>query len=468
MPAPHEMTAVELRDALASGQLGAEETTAHFLARIEELNPSLGAFLTPIPELALAEARAADAYRARGGALAPLHGMPLAHKDLTDVAGVRTTMGSAALEPWTAEADAPLPAVLRRAGAISLGKTQVPEFGLSSYSENRVGPPARNPRDPRLSPGGSSGGSAAAVAAGMIPFAPGTDGGGSVRIPAAATGLVGLKPNRGRVPSGSAQQDLGQFVVAGPLARSAADAALLLDAMVGEPNYRPTSAAPPTDSFLSAALRAEGRFRIGVSTRSPFESRLDIRLDPEAIQALEAGAAALTGIGHELSDADLRYDERYPEAFQVVWTASLATADLPPGGEEQLTDLAATMRRRAMRRSAAELVTAIDTLRTFETDTIRQFSAYDMILTPALGMTPRPVGWYTEGLPGADAEERADEDYARQCLYSPFTSMVNVCGLPAISIPVLDTAGGLPMGIQLIGRPGAEADLLAVAAQMGH
>ncbi|MCC3274113.1 amidase [Arthrobacter zhangbolii] len=460
MPAPHDLTAVDLRNALASGELGAEEVTSHFLRRIEELNPALGAFLTPTPELALTEARAADTLRARGGTLPMLHGMPLAHKDLTDVAGVRTTMGSAALTPWVAEADAPLPAVLRRAGAISLGKTQVPEFGLSSYSENRVGPPARNPRDLRLSPGGSSGGSAAAVAAGLIPFAPGTDGGGSVRIPAAATGLVGLKPNRGRIPSGSGQQDLGQFVVAGPIARTAADAGLLLDAMVGEPNHRATSAAPSANPFLTAALRAEGSFRIGVSTRSPFESRLDISLDDEALQALDAGVAALTAAGHDLVETDLHYDERYPDAFEVVWTASLATAGLAPGREAELTELAATMRRRALSRSAADLVSAIDVLRTFETDTIRQYSAYDMILTPALGMTPRPVGWYTDA--------GADEDYARQCRYSPFTSMVNVCGLPAISIPVLDTQDGLPMGIQLIGRPGAEADLLAVAAQLGH
>ncbi|MCC9144197.1 MULTISPECIES: amidase [unclassified Arthrobacter] len=466
MPAPHEMTAVELRDALASGSLGAEEVTVHYLRRIEELNPALGAFLTPTPEQAVAEARAADVRRARGERLGLLHGMPLAHKDLTDVAGVRTTLGSAALDPWVAEDDAPLPAVLRRAGAISLGKTQVPEFGLSSYSENQVGPPARNPRDPRLSPGGSSGGSAAAVAAGLIPFAPGTDGGGSVRIPAAATGLVGLKPNRGRVPAGSAQQDLGQFVVAGPLARSAADAALLLDAMVDEPNYRATSAAAAPGTFLAAALRAEGRFRIGVSTRSPFESRLDIRLDPEAVEALDAGVAALTRAGHDLVDTDLRYDERYPDAFQVVWTAGLATAALSPGGEERLTDLAAVMRRRALQRSAADLVAAVDVLRTFELETIRQYSAYDMVLTPTLGMTPRPVGWYAGE--GGSAEDRADEDYARQCQYSPFTSMVNVCGLPAITLPVLDTAAGLPMGIQLIGRPGAEADLLAVAGQLGY
>ncbi|MBF4994649.1 amidase [Arthrobacter gandavensis] len=464
-PTPHSgegigsLSALGLRDALARGEVSAREATEYFLGRIEALNPELGSFIAVTADAALAEARQADEAQAAGKPPRILHGMPLAHKDLTDVAGVPTTMGSAAVPQVPAGADGPLPAVLRAAGAISLGKTQVPEFGLSSYSENLVAPPARNPLDPSLSPGGSSGGSAAAVAAGMLPFAPGTDGGGSVRIPAAATGLVGLKPNRGRVPSGGGQRDLGQFVVAGPLARTAADAALLLDAMVAEPNYHATSAPPASGSFLEAALRAEGRFRIGVSTRSPFESRLDIGLDPEAALALEAGIVALTGAGHDVTEADVRYDERYPDAFELVWTAPLANIPLPPEGEQFLTPLTAAMRRRSLQRSAADLAGAVEVLRAFEEETISRFSAWDMILTPTVAMTPRPIGWYWTG--------DAAEDYALQCRYSPFTSMVNVCGLPAVTIPAHVTAEGLSMGVQLIGRPGAEADLLAVAAQLG-
>lgn len=453
------LSALALRDALARGEVSARETTEYFLERIEALNPKLGSFITVTADTALAEARRADDALAAGRPLGILHGMPLAHKDLTDIAGVPTTMGSAAVPLVPAGTDGPLPAVLRAAGAISLGKTQVPEFGLSSYSENLVAPPARNPLDSALSPGGSSGGSAAAVAAGMLPFAPGTDGGGSVRIPAAATGLIGLKPNRGRVPSGGGQRDLGQFVVAGPLARTAADAALLLDAMADKPNYHATSAAPVHGSFLSAALRAEGRFRIGVSTRSPFESRLDISLDPEALLALEAGVMALSGAGHEVAEADIHYDKRYPDAFELVWTAPLANIPLPPEGEEKLTPLTAAMRRRALQRSAADLAGAVEVLRTFEEETITQYAGWDMILTPTVAMTPRPIGWYWTG--------DAAEDYALQCRYSPFTSMVNVCGLPAVTIPTYVTGGGLSMGVQLIGRPGAEADLLAVAAQLG-
>lgn len=454
----HEWTALAQRDALARGEISARELTRHYLERIGQLNPGLGAFITVTADAAMAEAAEADSRHARGDALPLLHGLPLAHKDLTDVAGVPTTYGSAAMDHTVAAEDSPLVAVLRGAGAISLGKTQVPEFGLNCYSENLIAPPSRNPLNRELSPGGSSGGSAAAVAAGMVPFAPGTDGGGSVRIPAAATGLVGLKPNRGRVPSGSGQADLGQFSVAGPLARTAADAALLLDALVDEPNHRATSAAPQQGSFLDAALRAEGRFRIGVSTASPFAGAFPTENDSASRAALSAGILALTAVGHDVVDADLTYDTRYPDAFQTVWTAALAAAPIPQEREHQLTNLARTLRRRGMGRSAPQLAAAIDILRQFEQRTIAQYAQFDMILTPALAMTPRPIGWYTP--------QDADADYQRQCQYTPYTSMVNVCGLPAIAAPTSTTEDGLSMGIQLIGRPSAEAALLAVAAQL--
>ncbi|MHA7293241.1 amidase [Arthrobacter sp. HLT1-21] len=458
----HNLTALAQRDAIARGELGSRELTSHYLSRIDELNPRLGSFITVTADQAMHEAAAADSRQASsarsGGHLPVLHGMPLAHKDLTDVAGVVTTYGTAAMDQVLAATDSPLVAILRAAGGISLGKTQVPEFGLSCHSENTIAPPARNPLDLSLSPGGSSGGSAAAVAARLIPFAPGSDGGGSVRIPASATGLIGLKPNRGRIPSLSGQADLGQFVVAGPLARTTADAALLLDAMVAEPNHRATSAVPGSTSFLGAALRADGTFRIGASTVSPFASAYDIVLDPEAVAAYQQGITALGAAGHDVVDADISYDPRYHQAFQLVWTASLAAAPIPPDREALLSPLARDMRRRAMARSAAELVAAVDILRQFEQQTIADYSRFDLILTPALGQTPRPIGWY-------DSED-GDVDYMRQCQYSPYTSMVNVCGLPAITLPTLATNSGLSMGVQLIGRPSAEAQLLAVSAQL--
>ena len=207
--------------------------------------------------------------------------MPVAFKDLTDVAGVVTTHGSAALDHKPALADGALAAALKGAGVVSLGKTQVPEFGLTAYSENRIAPPSRNPYALSRSSGGSSGGSAAAVAAGLVPFAPGSDGGGSVRIPAAACGLVGLKPGRGLVPAGESTGDPAGLVVAGPLARSAADAALLLDALVPgagteksaapAPGYRELAAQDPPGSGSESAWTARGR-RSSPSRRTPKRS----------------------------------------------------------------------------------------------------------------------------------------------------------------------------------------------------
>jgi amidase len=483
-----DLTAVQLRDALARGELGAAETAAFYLDRIEEHNPRLGAFVHVAHGPALERARALDALPA-GAPRGPLHGVPLAVKDLHDVAGMPTGYGSAAVaEPGTAAPaaarDDDLVAVLAASGAVCLGKTQVPEFGLNCYSENLVAPPARNPHDPGTGAGGSSGGQAAAVAAGMLPLAPGSDGGGSVRIPAAACGLVGLKPNRGRVPTADAQSDAAQLVVNGPIARTAEDAALLLDVLCapapgpahGNVVHRAVAAAPQS-SFL-AAVRAARRgdapwggrpLRIGVSTASPFDTVYDIEVAPEARAALDEGIARLRAAGHEVGEASIGYDPEYPGAFFDVWTTAMGTAPLDHGQAQRLTGLAAAFRARALRRSAVDLARAVGTLRRIEQDVIRAYGAWDMVLTPALALTPRPLGWYWAGYE-QDDPAGADQDYMRQCQYTPWTSIVNVVGLPAVTVPTLWTgpAGGpvVPMGVQLVGRPSAEAHLLAVAAQL--
>ncbi|MEX5296190.1 amidase [Kocuria sp. CPCC 205268] len=486
-----DLSAVQLRDALAAGELTAVETAEHFLARIDRHNPALGAFVHVAADLALARARALDTLPA-GAERGPLHGVPLALKDLHDVAGMPTGYGSAAVagpggNPPLAETDDDLAAVLRASGAVLLGKTQVPEFGLNCYSENLVAPPARNPHAPATGAGGSSGGQAAAVAAGLLPVAPGSDGGGSVRIPAAACGLVGLKPNRGRVPTADAQSDAAQLVVHGPLARTAEDAALLLDVLCSPapgPAHgnvvRRAVRAAPQGSFLETVRAARrGRLpwgdrplRIGVSTASPFDSVQDIEVSAEARAGLEAGVAALRAAGHEVGPARLSYDPEYPEAFFDVWTTAMGTAPLDAEQAGRLTGLAGEFRARALRRSAVELARAVTVLRRVEQEVVQAYGAWDMVLTPALAMTPRPLGWYWEGYDLADPAG-ADQDYRRQCAYTPWTSLVNVVGLPAVTVPTLWTrAAGdddgpvVPMGVQLVGRPSAEAQLLAVVAQL--
>lgn len=475
----HELSAVQLRDALHSGTISAREATGHFLDRIGAENAHLGAFITVTAEQALKDAAAADELHARatrdGTGLPLLHGMPVAFKDLTDVAGVVTTHGSAALDHKPALTDAAVTSVLKSAGVISLGKTQVPEFGLTAYSENRIAPPSRNPHALSRSSGGSSGGSAAAVAAGLLPFAPGSDGGGSVRIPAAACGLVGLKPGRGLVPAGESTGDPARLVVTGPLARTAADAALMLDALVpSEPDHRGT----PPPGYLALTGREPRQLRIGVTLDSPWQSIFPFTPDQDAREALAVGIRLLEAAGHQTAEAAIRYDNRYPGAFTTAWTAAVGSARITPQREALLTPLTRTFRRRAQQRSASKLTEALGFLRLFQRDTITQYAAWDLIVTPALAQTPRPVGWFTgsdhgDGYwPVTEWAGDADGDYRKQCEFAPWSSMVNVCGLPAISIPVHWTGGrkgaGLPMGIQLIGPMGSEALLLQLAAQLGH
>lgn len=474
----HCLSAVRLRDALRSGDLSAREATDHFLRRIEAVNPRLGAFITVTADVAMAESAAADKRHARlpSEDLPALHGVPVAYKDLTDVAGVVTTHGSAALDRRPAPVDGALAAALKASGTISLGKTQVPEFGLTAYSENRIAPPSRNPHALSRSSGGSSGGSAASVAAGLLPFAPGSDGGGSVRIPAAACGLLGLKPGRGLVPAGESSGDPAGLVVAGPLARTAADAALLLDALTREAGGSVGNVGSAGSGYLDAVADPPPRLRIGLSLDSPWSGIFPFTPEPDALDALAVGVRLLTAAGHDVVETTIRYDNRYPDAFTTAWTAGVGAARIPPQREALLTPLTRTFRRRAQQRSAAKLNESLAFLRQFQRDTMTQYAAWDLILTPSLAQTPRPVGWFTGSAHGdghwpvSEWAGDADGDYRKQCEFAPWSSMVNVCGLPAVSIPVhrTGTGGGLPMGIQLIGPMGSEALLLQVAAQLGY
>jgi amidase len=350
------------------------------------------------------------------------------------------------------------------AGAVSLGKTNTPEFGLPSYTESLAGPPARNPWNVALGAGGSSGGAAVAVAARMLPFAPGSDGGGSVRIPAAACGLVGVKPSRGRVPSASGIDRLGGLGVAGPLARTVTDAALLLDAMISPRGSRPDHhfalRAPGEDGpMLASAVRGEGRFQVGVMTTSAWDHDVDIRLDPGALAALELATSELAALGHGLEETALEPDASYAPAFRVLWQVSAATVPVDGPEQEQLLEpLSRWLLHRGRAIHAPELARALAMLTAYERSFIRQLSRFDAVLTPALALSPRPIGWYDQ----VDGER----NFEQQVQYTPYTSMVNVAGLPAIVLPVHHTADGLPMGVQLIGRPGGEATLFALGAQL--
>ena len=456
MPALHELTALEQLDRLRRGELTPRELVEHYLARIERLDAGLGAFVTVTADRALARA---DELAGTSTALA-LWGLPLADKDLVARAGVPTRYGSRLFAEYVPEESDELALALDAVGAISLGKTNTPEFGMPSYTEPVANAPARTPYDPARGAGGSSGGAAVAVAAGLLPVAPGSDGGGSIRIPAAATGLVGLKPSRGRIPAGAGFDDPAGLVVPGPLARTVADAALLLDALAGASPYRYATAAPGWDggAWLNAAIRGEGRFQLGVTTWSPWATAYDLGLEPEARDALDLAIRELDALGHGIEELDPPAEEGYAPAFRTVWQAGAASIPVEGDDVARLEPLTSWLVRRGREVTARELVEALAWLAGFERRLITAFAPYDAVLTPALAMTPRQLGWY-------DAED-GERNFAQQVRYTPYTSMANVAGLPAIALPVAVTADGLPMGVQLIGRPGGEHVLLSIGAQL--
>lgn len=457
----HELTALELWQELQMGRVSPRDVTAHYLDRIERLNPRLGAFVTVTGEQALARA---DEIAASVPKTAPLWGLPFGDKDLWHRAGVPTGFGSRVMAGFVPDTSDEIVETLDAAGAVSLGKTNAPEFGLPAYTESLAAPPARNPWDPERGSGGSSGGAAVAVASGMLPFAPGSDGGGSIRIPAAACGLIGLKPTRGLVPAGSGIASLAGLVVSGPLARTTADAALLLDGMIakvgGRIDHHYTLRAPYDDDgpFLGTAVRGEGRFQLGVMTTSAWDDAYDIEISSEARAALDAAVNAFASIGHGVEETALLPDPTYAPAFRTIWQAGAAR--LPAEGEtlDLLEPLTAWLVQRGRSIGAGELSEALSALTAYERSFIRQLASFDAVLTPALALTPRPIGWYDQ--------EDGELNFEQQVLYTPFTSMLNVTGLPGIVLPVVQTDDGLPMGVQLIGRPGGERTLLSLAAQL--
>jgi amidase len=453
----HHLSAQEQWDWLQRGEITPLELTDHYLERVTRLNDSLGAFSTVTVDAARERARTLEQ---RVPTTAPLWGLPFGDKDLSNRAGVPTGFGSRLMQGFVPETSDELVQVLDDAGGVSLGKTSAPEFGLPSYTETLVGPPARMPFDLSLGAGGSSGGAAVAVAAGLLPFAPGSDGGGSVRIPAAACGLVGLKPSRGLIPSGTGLDKLAGLVVPGPLARTVADAAMLLDAMVEGGRYPFTVRAPrwAGGALLNAAVRGEGQFQIGVMTTSPWDDAYEVTVAPEASTALALAIRELDAIGHGIEEFSLEPDASYGPNFRVIWQAS--AAGIPAEGEqlELLEPLTRWLVERGREISARQLMSALSALATFERSIIRQFDTFDAVLTPSLALTPRPIGWYDS----VDAER----NFEQQVQYTPFTSFANVTGLPAITLPVFETPEGIPMGVQLVGKPGGEATLLAIGAQL--
>ncbi len=457
-PDPLEWTAIEQSRAIRARELSAVELTRTYLARTELYSEVVGAFAHVATDNALEQASDVDRRIASGdvppgsdliGCVAPV-------KDLDPVAGMPCSFGSRALTGFVPETDAAFVMSMRRAGLIITGKTTTPEFGLPAYTENDLGHVARTPWDLSRSAGGSSGGAAAAVSARLASVAQGSDGGGSIRIPASVTGLVGIKPSRGRVSDLPMQQGVGELSVIGPLARTVADAAAFLDVLAGSgPADLFGLPTPEPGSFLAAARREPGRLRIGRFARPMV---IDTDVHPDAIAALDRACELLKRSGHEVVDIERPLSPEIVPAFEVVWRAGAAAIPIGADQEHLLTPLTQHLRELGREITAVEVFQAVAAMRSASSAAIEATSGFDVLITPTLAQLPAPVGLFADQPPASDFEE--------QKRFTPFTAPFNVTGQPAMSVPVYHSAQGLPVGVQLVGRPADEWTIISLAAQL--
>jgi amidase len=439
------LSATEQAELVRRGEVAPVELVETYLGRIERLDPVLNAFVTVCGEEALAAA-AGDLPEG------PFRGVPLPIKDLQETVGIRTTFSSRAYADYVPDFDVAVVRRLKDAGFVVIGKTNTPELGITAVTESELNGVCRNPWDTTRTPGGSSGGAAVAVVAALAPTAHGTDGGGSIRIPASCCGVFGLKPARGRVSLAPYGGHEG-FSTSGPLARTVLDAAALLDVMAGYEPGDPWWAPPPEQPFVDEVGAEPGRLRVALTTAPP----IDAAVEPDCVAAADDAAALLTELGHSVEEATPPWaDGTLLDAFMTVWKTI-------PGMRAKPRELFEPMNRALIdagdEMNAVDYVAATQELRGWARRVVAFWDGYDLVLTPTLAQPPPPVGALMD--PG-DPWGNFDKAWR----FTPFTQVANVTGLPAVSVPLFWSDAGLPIGVQLIGRPADEVTLIRVSAQL--
>jgi amidase len=452
-------SADELAGLVRGGEVSARELVDASLERIEAVDNKVNAFVHVDARGARATADAIGPGDER-----PYAGVPVAVKNNRAVAGFPLTLGAAFTGDLTPGHDHNVTRRLRGAGFVVVGATTLPEWGILPVTESRRSGPTRNPWDLARTPGGSSGGSSAAVAAGMVPLAHGNDGGGSIRIPAACCGLVGLKPQRGRI---SAAPDAGdQFLVQdGVLTRTVAETAALLDLLAGPQLGDASWAPPPAEPFAVQAAREPGRLRIAMTWATPLEGAA---VDPVCVQAVRDAAALAQSLGHDVVEADPPWTD---SGLLHLFTAAFGPAvAIQVGILERINGRAATAHdmeplswaiwEGAKGTDCITQQLAVLQLQSYARGIVAWCAGYDAVLTPALAEAPVQIGTI-------DACSQAPmRDFARSGHFTPYTAISNITGSPAMSLPLYQRDDGLPLAVQLIGQPAGEGALLALAAQL--
>jgi amidase len=443
------LSASELRRLIDTGDVSAQEVAAACVARIKAVDPLVQSFVTRVDEERIMAAADEAQKRIKQGVASPLAGIPYALKDLTETMGVRTTFGSRLRENYVPKDDAAVARRLREAGGVLLGKTNTPEFGNRATTAFGLFPPTHNPWDFSKTAGGSSGGSAAAVAACLCPFAEGSDGGGSIRIPSSCCGVVGIKPSRGRVSNAPNSNPRGGLVTHGPIARTVADAAMMLDVMAGYEPGDPFIAPAQTPTFLSFTQQDPRTLKIGLLLKT------DKPIDGEVVAAVHETAKALASLGHEVEEAHVDITG-LGALFRIMVEAESAAneVDDPASFSDPYSRWCY---ERGSKLTAKAYIKATEQMFQRSREIITQSSKWDCLLTPTVTLKPQPLDKFL-----AVTERVAEDDLA----YIPFTYPFNITGQPGISLPLGWSEDGLPIGVQLVGQPYAESLIIALAGQL--
>jgi amidase len=452
-PAPDDFcytSATDLAAMIRAGKVSAREVMQAHLARIAQVNPSVNAIVTLVADRAMADAAAADEELARGKPRGPLHGLPIAHKDLLATKGIRTTQGSPFFRDFVPEVDAPIVMLIRDAGALTVGKTNTPEFGAGSHTFNTVFGATKNPYDLTRSCGGSSGGAAVALACGMVPIASGTDTGGSLRNPAAFCNVVGFRPSPGRVSAGHGEWS--PLSTAGPMARSVADVALFLSVLASPDPHSPTA-------LLDDPARFAGRLdRDFKGTRVAWYKGLGgIPFEPEIRRVIDGNRRVFESLGCVVEDAEPDFggvDEAFPTLRHLSYHSSYAT--MARQRPEWIKDTIHWEIAEAERQSAADVARASARQDRLYAEVEAFFSRYDYFILPATQVEPFDVTIpYPTSVAGVPMDTYID--WMRSCWY------VTLMASPAISVPAGFTSGGRPVGVQIVGRHRDDWSVLQLA-----
>ena len=444
----------QLRELLDTRRVSSTELTETFLRRIERLNPKLNAYLTVTGEEALAAAKAADEKIGQGRENGPLLGIPISLKDLEATKGIRSTMGSLAYQDTIPEMDSVVAERGKASGAVLLGKTNTPEFGLQGTTENRLGDPCRNPWNTERTAGGSSGGAGAAVAAGMCPFATGTDGGGSIRNPSSFNGIFGIKPTLGRVPraGGLGRPAPNLTSQSGPMARNVRDAAILLKVLAGHDSRDPGSMRDSVPDFLAGLDNSVRGLRLAWSTGMGFAA-----IDPEVASITSTAARVFEELGCTVDDPAFALDNPIPAFLTIFYTGNYTVyGHLMEECPEKLSDNARFCFEHGSQATAADYARAIRAVDEMKAKIDDLMDTYDLLLTPTMAVPPFPIGQPPDRIDGKDVPPRSS--------YSPMTRPFNLSGQPAASVPCGFSSEGLPIGLHIIGKRGDEATVLRASA----